>query len=280
MKTYNLEPKQFHTRLIKLACLFAFIISSKISLGQTTDSPSLFITPITDTTSLYTLGVDDIKLDLTKELLNQLVPLDSILKLAVYNNPGVKAQEALIAAGNEQVKLGRREWQNGVFLSYNQNIGNQTLFYNSNQEPVGTQSQSLSTGYRLGLNVNIPLYLFFARNNRINIYKQELEVRKETNEKLKLDLERIVIAEYNSMLSTHRILLIASNSRSASRMLMDMANQQFQQGDITIGDYTSVMGLASKAESDYEIAKRDFYTWYQQLERLVGVRLDKLTRKP
>jgi outer membrane protein TolC len=63
-------------------------------------------------------------------------------------------------------------------------------------------------------------------------------------------------------------------------MLMDMANQQFQQGDITIGDYTSVMGLASKAESDYEIAKRDFYTWYQQLERLVGVRLDKLTRKP
>jgi outer membrane protein TolC len=280
MKTYTFEPKQLHTRLILFACLFAIIFSSKISQGQTTDSPSLFITPITDTTSLYSLGVDNIKLDLTKELLNQLVPLDSILKLSIYNNPGVKAQEALIEAGNEQIKLGRREWQNGVFLSYNQNVGNQTLFYNTNQEPIGTQSQSLSTGYRLGFNVNIPLYLFFARNNRINIYKQELEVRKETNEKLKLDLERIVIAEYNNMLSTHRILLIASNSRSAARMLMDMANQQFQQGDISIGDYTSVMGLASKAESDYEIAKRDFYTWYQQLERLVGVRLDKLTRKP
>ena len=278
MKPTVTDPKikTFRNLIILIAVLLFNLTTSQ---GQTMDSTSILLSDTSDSLSQYTLGVDDIKLDLSKELLNQLIPIDTLIKLVVNNNPGIKAQEALIAAGNEQIKLGRREWQNGVFLSYNQNMGNQTLFYDTNQEPLGTQSQSLTTGYRVGLNVNIPLYLFFGRNNKINIYKQELEVRKETNEKLKLDLERIVIAEYNNMLSSHRILLIASNSRSAARMLMDMANQQFQQGDISIGDYTSVMSLASKAESDYEIAKRDFYTWYQQLEKLVGTRLDKLTRK-
>lgn len=264
---------------IKFWFLCLLITSTNTStFAQATDSLSTFRSPSYDT-EILTRGVYDIKLDLTKELKDQLVPLDSIISLAIANNPGIRAQDALITAGNEQVKLGRREWQNGVFVSFNQNIGNQTLFFDSSNEPIGTQSQSTTTGYRLGFNVNVPLFWFFARTNRINIYKQELNVRRETKEKLKIDLARIVIAEYNSMLSTHSILLIASNSRSSARMVMDMANQQFKQGDISISDYTSVMGLASKAESDYEIAKSNFYTWYEQLEQLIGVRLDKLTRK-
>lgn len=263
----------------RLRVLFGILLCSLNLQAQSEDSLlNQFASPTFDTAA-FRKDFGEIKLDLNKELLDQLVPVDSFVTLAIANNPGLKAQEALIEAGEQQIKLGRREWQNGVFVSFNQNIGNQSLFYNSNNEPVGTQSTSSTTGYRLGLNVNVPLYWFFARNNRIQIYKNELEVRKETGEKLKQDLARIVIAEYNSMLSTHRILLIASNSRSSARMLLDMANHQFQQGDISIGDYTSVMGLASKSESDYEIARRDFYTWYQQLEKLVGVRLDKLVRK-
>jgi outer membrane protein TolC len=276
-----MTPLKTNVPVISLKFWFLCLLitsTSTTTFAQATDSLSIFRSPSYDT-EILTRGVYDIKLDLTKDLKDQLVPLDSIISLAIANNPGVKAQDALIIAGNEQVKLGRREWQNGVFVSFNQNIGNQTLFYDSSNEPIGTQSQSTTTGYRLGFNVNVPLFWFFARTNRINIYKQELNVRRETKEKLKIDLARIVIGEYNSMLSTHSILLIASNSRSSARMVMDMANQQFKQGDISISDYTSVMGLASKAESDYEIAKSNFYTWYEQLEQLIGVRLDKLTRK-
>lgn len=274
-------PLKTNVPVIKLNFWFLCLLITSTSFktfAQANDSLSLFRSPSYDT-EILTRGVYDIKLDLTKELKDQLVPLDSIIDLAIANNPGIKAQDALITAGSEQVKLGRREWQNGVFVSFNQNMGNQTLFFDSNNEPLGTQSQSTTTGYRLGFNVNVPLFWFFARTNRINIYKQELNVRRETKEKLKIDLARIVIAEYNSMLSTHSILLIASNSRSSARMVMDMANQQFKQGDISISDYTSIMGLASKAESDYEIAKSNFYTWYEQLEQIIGVRLDKLTRK-
>ncbi|CAN5643786.1 hypothetical protein BH11BAC2_BH11BAC2_24600 [soil metagenome] len=223
--------------------------------------------------------IGGIRLDLSKDLKEQLIPVDSLIEIATNYNPEIKSQQSLVQAGEEQVKLGRREWQNGVSLTFNQNLGNQTLLYNTNLEPVGAQSQSQTTGYRLGFNVSLPLYLLSGRTSRINVFQKELEVRKETGEKLKLDLSRQVIFEYNNMLSTHQMLLIASNSRSTSRMLMDMATQQFKQGDITIADYSSVMSIATKSESDYEIAKRDFYSWYLQFEKLLGARLDTLTRK-
>lgn len=218
-------------------------------------------------------------IDLNKDLLNQLVPVDSLIKLALANNPTIKAQDALIEAGKDQIKFARREWQNSVSGFFTQSYGNQSLFFDSNQESSTVQSQSLQTGFRLGLNVNIPLFWLFGRTSRINVYEHELEVRRLTEEKIAMDVSRQVILEYNNMLSTHRLLLLASKSRGTSRLLLDMADKQFAQGDITIADYTSVTAIASKAEQDYEIAKRDFYNNYQQLEKLLGVRLDTLVRK-
>lgn len=218
-------------------------------------------------------------LDLTKELREQLIPLDSIISIAVLNNPGIKAQEALVEAGEDQIKFSRREWQNGVFGTFTQTLGNQAVILNTNQEPDAIQSSSVQSGFRLGLNVNIPLFLLFGRTSRINVYEHELEVRKRTEEKIKMDVSRQVVYEYNNMLTTHRIMLITSNSRGTTRLLLDMAEKQFAQGDISIAEYSSVAAIATKAESDYEISRRDFYTYYQQLEKLLGVRLDTLVRK-
>jgi len=217
-------------------------------------------------------------LDLSKDLRNQLLPLDSLIGIAAQNSPTMKAQDALIEAGSDQIKFARREWQNGVFGTFTQSLGNQTSFYNTNQEPEAIQSASVQSGFRLALNVNVPLFLLFGRSSRINVYKHELEVRRLTWEKIKLDVSRQVIYEYNNVLSAHRLMLIASNSRGTSRLLLDMADKQFSQGDISIADFSSVSAIATKAEADYEISKKDFYSSFQQLEKLLGQRLDTLVR--
>jgi outer membrane protein TolC len=123
------------------------------------------------------------------------------------------------------------------------------------------------------------LYWFSARNSKVNVYKEELESRRQTEEKIKLDLARQVIYEYNNMLASHNVLMVASNSKGTSRALVDMAEKEFKEGDISISDYSGILAVASKADSDYEIGKGYFYIWYQQLEQLLGVRLDTLVRK-
>ncbi len=217
-------------------------------------------------------------IDLTKDLRDQLVPLDSLITIAALNSPTMKAQDALIEAGTQQIKFARREWQNGVFGTFTQSLGNQNSLYNTNQEPEAIQSATVQTGYRLALNVNVPLFLLFGRTSRINVYKQELEVRRQTWEKIKMDVSRQVVYEYNNMLTAHRMMMIASASRGTSRLLLDMADKQFSQGDISIADFSSVSAIATKAEADYEISKKDFYTNFQQLEKLLGKRLDTLVR--
>lgn len=235
-----------------------------------------------DSTSIQqnlTTGLSEIRLDLNKDLKDQLISVDSMIQLAVKCDPALKSQAATIRRGEDEVKLGKREWQNGVFLSGYQSLGNQSLFYNSNNEPVGSQSQSKSTGYRIALNVNIPLYWFSARNSRVNIFKEELESRRQTSEKMKVDIARQVIFEYNNMLASHNVLMVASNSKGTTRALVEMAEKEFKQGDISIAEYSGILAVASKADTDYEIGKGYFYIWYQQLEQLLGVRLDTLVRK-
>jgi len=217
-------------------------------------------------------------LDLNKDLKDQLIPLDSMISIAILNNPGIRAQEALIEAGIDQIKFSRREWQNGVFGSFTQSLGNQAVIFNTNQEPEAIQSSSIQSGFRVGLNVNIPLFLLFGRTSRINVYEHELEVRKQTEEKIKMEVSRQIVYEYNNMLATHRLMLITSQAKGTTRLLMDMAEKQFAQGDISIAELSSVSAIAIKAESDYEISRRDFYNNYQQLEKLLGARLDTLVR--
>ncbi len=269
------EKKNRQYLLLLLISLIA-----KICNAQTQDEVSAF--PYVDINSKPAFNLSDsslTRIDLNKELVDQFVPIDSLIKVAIANSPTVQAQDALIEASKDQIKFARREWQNGVSGFFSESLGNQTLFYDSNQDLNTVQSQSLQTGYRLGLNINVPLFLLFGRTSRINVYQHEREVREKTGEKIQLDVSRQVISEYNSMLSAHRILLLAAKSRGTSRMLQDMADKQFAQGDLSIADYSSVAAITSKAEQDYEIARSNFYNTYLSLEKLLGVRLDTLVRK-
>lgn len=218
-------------------------------------------------------------LDLNKDLKEQLLPVDSLIDLAISHNPGVKMQEALIQSGEQQVKYASKEWLHDIVFNFNNSYGNSSLFYTTNETPVETQSKNLTTGYRAGVNINIPLYELFGRNNRINVYRAELQAKEQKEKDLELELSRRVIYEYNYVLASHRIMLIASNTNQASALHLQMAEQEFKEGTISVADFSRVTEFANKSQIDFEIAKREFFSWYQQLERLIGVRMDTLVRK-
>lgn len=267
-----LKNKIFLTTALTL--IIGIIIPVKVS-AQSTEYNSLQQQGLLEINGV----ISNIKtIDLSKDLRDQLVPLDSLISIAALNSPSMKAQDALIDAGSEQIKLASREWQNGIFGTFTQSLGNQSTFLNSNMEPDVRQTASLQTGFRLGFNVNVPLFLLFGRTSRINVYKNELEVRKQTSEKIKMDVSRQVVYEYNNMLTAHKMMMISNAARGTSRLLLEMADKQFAQGDITVSEFSTISAIATKAETDYEISKREFYSNYQQLEQLLGKRLDTLVR--
>ena len=218
-------------------------------------------------------------LDLNKDLKDQLLPVDSLIDLAIANNPGIKMQDALVQSGEQQIKFSSKEWLHDIVFNFNDNYGNSTLFYNTNQTPVETQSKNLTSGYRVGININIPLYEVFGRNNRVGVYRAELHAKEEKVKDLELELARRVIYEYNYVLASHRVMQISSNANEAAALHLQMADREFKEGTIPVADFSRITEFATKAQIDFEISKREFFSWYQQLEKLIGVRLDTLVRR-
>lgn len=217
-------------------------------------------------------------LDLNKDLKDQLLPVDSLIELAIKNNPGIKMQDALIQSGEQQIKYSSKEWLHDIVFNFNNSYGNSSLFYNTNQTPVEVQSKNITSGYRAGININIPLYEVFGRGNRIGVYRAELHAKEEKQKDLELEVARRVIYEYNYVISAHRVMLISSNANEAAALHLQMAEKEFQEAAIPVADFSRITEFATKAQIDFEVSKREFFSWYQQLERLIGVRMDTLVR--
>jgi outer membrane protein TolC len=230
-----------------------------------------------ETTDFNTLT--STKLDLNKDLKDQLIPVDSIVELAIHNNPGVKMQQALVESGEAQVRYAKSEWLRNIAFNFNNSYGNTTLFYNSNESATELQTQNLNTGYRAGININIPLYEFFGRQHRVNVYRSELTAKDEQRKNVELELARQVIYEYNYTIAAHKMMLISSENLQAALTHQAMADKEFSEGVIGIGESARITEFASKAKIEFETAKREFFNWYMQLETLLGVRLDSLVRK-
>jgi len=207
-----------------------------------------------------------------------LIPIDSIILIAIQNNPAVKMQEAIVRSGEDQVKYSKSEWMRNISVNFNNSYGNSTFFYTTNETADQLQTQNLNTGYRAGININIPLYEFFGRQHRVNVFKNELLAKDEQRKNTELELARRVIYEYNYTLASHRMMLISSENLQAALMHQEMADKEFHEGVISVGESARITEFASKAKLEFETAKREFFQWYMQLETLLGVRMDTLVR--
>lgn len=217
-------------------------------------------------------------LDLNRDLKEQLLPVDSIIQIAIKNNPGVKMNEALVKSGEAQVKYAKSEWLRDISFNFTNTYGNSTLFYTTNETPVETQTQNLNTGYRAGININIPLYEVFGRQHRVDIFRNELLAKDEQRKNTEMELVNRVIYQYNYAIAAHRMMMISSENMQAALTHLAMAEKEFSEGVIPIGESARITEFAAKAKMDFETAKREFFVWYMQLETLVGVRLDTLVR--
>ena len=53
-----------------------------------------------------------------------------------------------------------------------------------------------------------------------------------------------------------------------------MADKEFQNGVIPVGEYSRISEIVSRAEVDFETAKTDYNTAYMILEELVGYKFN------
>ena len=224
-------------------------------------------------------NVDSVQLDESKDIQEQLVPLDSIIDIALHNSPAVKFQQDVTDAAKYQVAFIKSEWTNNIAGFGNYATGNQRIATADSQNPGLLSSSSLSNGYRAGVQVTIPLYNFIGHKSRVDIYKAEWQASIHKSEQARQELAQYLIQLYYALIYSRNLITIRSEAKQTAINQSQVAEHEFKDGVIAASELSRLKTVEVNARADFEEARRQFATNYFQFQNMVGVSMEKLIQK-
>ncbi|MDX2003146.1 MAG: TolC family protein [Chitinophagales bacterium] len=190
----------------------------------------------------------------------RLPPLDTVINWAEKNSPILRGQDALLEKTTQDVQRIKKLWLDAFKVSTSYQAGNY------GNEVVN----QLQTGFAGGLSMSFSLYQMMGLKNQVQVYNAEKMVAAFKREELSMDLRKLVILLYNNVQAQKNILKIRSEASYAAYAHLKMAEKEFNEGSIMIGELSRVTEIYTKAQVDYEIAVNDLKANYMQLELIVG----------
>jgi len=219
---------------------------------------------------------EPIILDEQRDLKSQLLPLDSILEIAVKHSPSVKFQEDLIGSAKAQLEFTKRLWTNNIVGFVNYSGGNQSIVSADSQSPGTLSSSNVTSGVRAGIQINLPLYEIVGRKSRLKIYKYELNSTIDKRAETEQAIRQNVIQFYYNLLYASDVMAIRNEARQSTINQSLIAQQEFKDGIIQVSELSRLKTIEINARADYEEAKRQFSTMYSQIETIIGVPVQQL----
>jgi len=249
---------------LKILAFLFLLTNSSFCYGQTAGLPQKAASALPDE-----------QLDLQRQLL----PLDSIIAIAVKHSPTVKFQQDVIDADEAQVEFTRKQWSNNVIGFVNYSGGNQSIVSADNQTPGAIASTNISTGIRVGIQVNLPLFELVGRKSQVKVAKFQLNSATSKKEESEQSIKTLVVQFYYNLLHANNLLAIRNEAKQSTINQYQIAEKEFKDGIIDVGELSRLKTIEINASADFEDAKRQFSTLYGQIEPTIGVPVARLMVK-
>lgn len=212
--------------------------------------------------------------DFTRDLDEQLPSLDSIMIIAHQRSPMVLKFEASMRAEKEKISLAKKNWSNYLQVYANYSTGNQGVITSSSANEIST----LTTGYRTGVNVSVPLYEFMTRGNRVRLAKAEFESAEYQQQEAIQAVDLEIITYYQKLLLAHKQVKLNMEFAEKAAINERLAEIQLRDNQMKLTDYTRVSEIRALADNRYFESQSNFLDIYKRLELLLGVSLVSLKR--
>ena len=200
---------------MKKTLFLLFIVSFSTAFAQTS-LPSL---------------VDDVKKPTIEEVdLLSIPPLDSLYKWAEQTSFIIKQQDALIEKTEADTRRVKKQWLSALQVSANirgGTYGNAVV-------------NQMETGYTYGPILTISLYDIVSHNDQVEIFKAEEKVAGFKREEIVFETNKVVAILYNSVQAQKKILKIKSESVNSAYIHVKMAEREFAQGSVEVGELSRV----------------------------------------
>ncbi len=216
--------------------------------------------------------------DLLSDNIETLLPnLETLIDSAITNNPYVRYRDLQIRVNENKLNADRSQWTRNLGIQSDVRYGtfdNFSMNTSEGSNPTRFATRSNQFVYGAGAYIKFPIFDMINRKNQINLAEFEVGQAQNMAEVQRNEVRQSVVRQYNQVILTHRLLRNKSKYIESARINGAMAEKEFQNGVIAIGEYTRISEIVSRAESDFETARADFMTSYMILEEIIGYKLN------
>ena len=205
-------------------------------------------------------------------------PLSIILDSAIANNPMVRFRDQGIIGKESNLTFYKNYWTRNLGVQADVRYGTFNNFSTNaaeGQTPSVIATNTSQTVYGIGFYLKFPLQDIVDRKNQIIMAKSELDQARSMAEAQREELTQMAIRQFNDVILKQRILEIKSKNLSVSKVNMEMVEKQFQNGVVSVTEYTRITDIVSDVQSEYEMARTDFITSYMIMEEMAGFKFNK-----
>jgi len=214
---------------------------------------------------------------LTDDLSMMLPPLETLIDSALKKNPFVKFRERQISVNKNKLKDQRSLWMKNFGVQTDVRYGTFDNFSTNTaegQNPALLATRSVQLNYGAGAYMKFPIFDIVNRKNQINMAKSEVGQAEDMAKEQRNELRQQVIKQYNDLILKQKLVKIRSKYLETSRINMEMIEKEFQNGVITLSEYSRISEIYTTGESNFEIVKTDFITAFMLLEESIGFKLN------
>jgi outer membrane protein TolC len=226
----------------------------------------------------YGLAQEPVKFDLMKDNIETMLPpLETLIDSALTNNPHVKFRDLQISVNENKLNADRSQWARNVGIQSDIRYGtfnNFSMNTAEGQSPSNFATQTNQFVYGAGAYIKFPIFDILNRKNQVDLAKFEVGQAQSMAAVQRNEVRQSVVIQYNQVILTHRLLRNKSKYIESARVNMEMAENEFHNGVIPVGEYTRISEIVSRAEADFETARADFITSFMILEEIIGYKLN------
>lgn len=217
------------------------------------------------------------------EIVTVLPPLGHLIDSAIAHNPYVRYRDLQIIVNKCKYNADRSQWlrnmgvqtdiRHGTFDNFSTNTS-------EGQNPSLFATKSNQTNYGVGAYIKFPLYDLVNRKNQVNLAKTEVEQAESMAEVQRDEVRQLVIRQYQELILNQKLIRNKSKYFETAKVSMAMAEKEFQNGVIPVGEYSRISEIANRAADDFETARINFITSYLILEEIVGIKFNLKNLEP
>lgn len=222
---------------------------------------------------------------LTEDITDRLPALSVLIDSAFYNSPDMLYEDLKADYYRYEQLSAAREWLDMLRWSVDLNFGKwdywdwQEIQYKNDVQYADKfwNSQSWRGSLAFGFYIRMPLITFIDRRNRINKQKKWIELsltQKEINKRFLADR---VINIFNDLVNFQNQIRIYNDYQAFTLMQMQMAQNEFLNGEITTAEYTRLKEIQTRGSIEYIKVIADFNKNYYALEVVTGMKFNLIT---